>query len=104
MTGRLVSKGRPQLLPYLAFASLGLIWGASFLFIKLGVQDMSPTVLVFVRSASGAIALAVIMVVTGRKLFAGQLQNPLVPLAIMAVTQAPPPLVAVSAGGARHRH
>ena len=101
MTGRLVSKGRPQLLPYLAFASLGLIWGASFLFIKLGVQDMSPTVLVFVRSASGAIALAVIMVVTGRKLFAGQLQSRLVPFAIMAVTNALLPWVAIAWGETR---
>ena len=101
MTGRLVSKGRPQLLPYLAFASLGLIWGASFLFIKLGVQDMSPTVLVFVRSASGAIALAVIMVVTGRTLFAGQLQSRLVPFAIMAVTNALLPWVAIAWGETR---
>ena len=101
MTGRLVSKGRPQLLPYLAFASLGLIWGASFLFIKLGVQDMSPTVLVFVRSASGAIALALIMVVTGRKLFGGQLQSRLVPFAIMAVTNALLPWVAIAWGETR---
>src|SRR2546430_2958180 len=101
MTGRLVSKGRPQLLPYLAFASLGLIWGASFLFIKLGVQDMSPTVLVFVRSASGAIALAVIMVVTGRTLSARQLQSRLVPFAIMAVTNALLPWVAIAWGETR---
>src|SRR5438309_4471408 len=98
MTGRLVSKGRPQLLPYLAFASLGLIWGASFRCSRLGVQDMSPTVLVFVRSASGAIALAVIMVVTGRKLFGGQLQSRLVPFAIMAVTNALLPWVLIAWG------
>src|SRR2546429_7931874 len=86
MTGRLVSKGRPQLLPYLAFASLGLIRGASFLFIKLGVQDMTPTVLVFVRSAAGGIALAGIMGVPGRKLFGGPLESRPGPFASMALS------------------
>lgn len=60
---------KSTLLPYVAFAALGLIWGASFLFIKLGLQDMAPTVIVLVRSGSGAIALAVIMAATGRQLF-----------------------------------
>jgi len=96
-----VGEGKGRLLPYVAFGSLGLIWGASFLFIKLGVQDMSPTVLVLVRSASGAIALALIMVVTGRKLFGGQLRSRLVPFAIMAVTNALLPWVAIAWGETR---
>ena len=96
-----MGEGKGRLLPYVAFGSLGLIWGASFLFIKLGVQDMSPTVLVLVRSASGAIALALIMVVTGRKLFGGQLRSRLVPFAIMAVTNALLPWVAIAWGETR---
>lgn len=65
-----MSRGNSSsLLPYVAFAALGLIWGASFLFIKLGLQDMAPTVIVLVRSASGAIALALIMLATRRRLF-----------------------------------
>jgi len=64
-----VSERQGQLLPYLAFAALGLIWGASFLFIKLGLQDMGPTVIVLGRSTAGALALGVIMLVTGRELF-----------------------------------
>lgn len=58
-----------NLLPYVAFAALGLIWGASFLFIKLGLEDMAPTVIVLGRSASGAVALGLIMLATGRELF-----------------------------------
>ncbi len=54
---------------YAAFVALALIWGVSFLFIKVGVQDMGPTGLVLVRSVSGAVALAVIVRVMGRPLF-----------------------------------
>jgi drug/metabolite transporter (DMT)-like permease len=66
-----VSRGESRLLPYAAFIALGLIWGASFLFIKLGLQDFGPTVIVLGRSASGAITLALIMALTGRALFTG---------------------------------
>jgi len=34
---------------YLALGALALIWGAAFLFIKLGVRDMSPATLVLSR-------------------------------------------------------
>ena len=64
-----MSERQARLLPYVAFAALGLIWGASFLFIKIALQAMAPTVIVLGRSASGAFALAVIMAVTGRPLF-----------------------------------
>src|SRR5438067_13695675 len=105
MTGRLVSdplgSRRPGLLPYAAFAALGLIWGLSFYFIKVGVQAMSPTVLVFVRSASGAIALALIMAFTGRSLTGGHLRSRLVPFGIMAVTNALLPWAAIAWGEER---
>lgn len=64
-----MSRRDPSLLPYAAFVALGLIWGASFLFIKVALHDMAPTVIVLGRSASGAIALALIMAATGRPLF-----------------------------------
>jgi len=56
-------------LPYLAFTGLGLIWGASFLFIKIGVHDMSPTTLALIRSASGAVTLGVVLLAMRRPLF-----------------------------------
>jgi len=85
-------------LPYAAFTGLALIWGASFLFIKLGVRDMSPTVLVLVRSASGAIALAVIMRLMGRQLLGPSWRSRLGPYAFMAVTNALLPWVAIAWG------
>lgn len=93
-----MSESRRALLPYLAFIGLGLIWGASFLFIKLGIRDMSPTVLVFVRSASGAIALAVIMVATGRRLVGADWKRRLWQLAFMAVVNALFPWAAIAWG------
>jgi drug/metabolite transporter (DMT)-like permease len=93
-----VSESQRRLLPYAAFTGLGLIWGLSFLFFKLGVRDMSPAVLVFVRSASGAIALAVIMRLTGRSLFGGQLKNRAGHFAIMAITNALIPWIAIAWG------
>ena len=47
-------------------AALALIWGVSFLLIKVAVHDMSPTVLLLLRSASGLLGLAVIVKVMGR--------------------------------------
>jgi drug/metabolite transporter (DMT)-like permease len=98
MTGRLVSDSRWSFLPYVAFVGLGLIWGLSFLFFKLGVQDMSPTVLVFVRSASGAAALAVIMRLSGRSLFGGKLRERVGHFVVMGVTNAVIPWVAIAWG------
>jgi drug/metabolite transporter (DMT)-like permease len=46
--------GRGWLLPYLGAA---LIWGCSFLFIKLGLEALSPIHVAFGRQALGALAL-----------------------------------------------
>ena len=86
-----------RLLPYVAFAALGLIWGASFLFIKYGLQGMGPTVIVFGRSASGALALAAIMALTGRPLFSG-LRRRLGLFVFMAVANALIPWVLIAWG------
>jgi drug/metabolite transporter (DMT)-like permease len=71
---------------YLALFLLALIWGASFLFIKLALRDMSPATLVLSRSLAGALTLAVI--------FAARRQTPvpagtrarLLPFLAMAIT------------------
>lgn len=85
-------------MPYAAFAALGLIWGASFLFIKVGIQDMSPSVLVLVRSTSGALTLAVVLRAMGRPLFGGFWKGRIVPFVIMAITNALLPWVAIAWG------
>jgi drug/metabolite transporter (DMT)-like permease len=85
-------------MPYIAFAALSLIWGASFLFIKLGVHDMSPTVLVLVRSASGAIGLGAIMVAMRRPLLSADWRRRLIAFLVMAVLNALLPWAAIAWG------
>ena len=95
-----MSDRRPRWLPYLALAAIALIWGASFLFIKVAVQDMSPTVLVLIRSASGCLALAVLMMALHRRLFTDARRR-LLPFAVMAVTASVIPWVAIAWGEER---
>jgi drug/metabolite transporter (DMT)-like permease len=90
-----------SLRPYLALAGLALIWGASFLLIKIAVHDMSPTVLLLIRSISGLIALAVIVRVMGRPLLGDGWKTRLGSFAIMAVTNAIVPWVAIAWGEER---
>jgi drug/metabolite transporter (DMT)-like permease len=51
-----------------SFIALGLIWGCSFLFIKLGLQSFSPVDVAFGRLAIGAIVLLVVARWTGTRL------------------------------------
>lgn len=55
---------RPWLLPA-AFILLGLIWGSSFLWIKVGVQEMDPATLVAYRISIGAVAMLAYLRLTG---------------------------------------
>jgi drug/metabolite transporter (DMT)-like permease len=87
--------------PYLALAGLALIWGASFLLIKVAVHDMSPTVLLLIRSVSGLIALAVIVKAMGRPLLGEGWRTRLGSFAIMAITNAIVPWVAIAWGEER---
>lgn len=93
-----LDESRNPALPYVAFTALSLIWGASFLFIKIGVQDMGPTVLVLVRSASGALALAVIMLLMRRPLASEDWKRRLPQFAVMAVVNALYPWAAIAWG------
>jgi drug/metabolite transporter (DMT)-like permease len=96
-----VSEGRGGWLPYLAVAALALIWGASFMFIKVAVQDVSPPVLVLIRSVAGLLALALIMVAMGRGIVPSDWRRRLVPYAIMAITGGVFPWIAIAWGEER---
>jgi drug/metabolite transporter (DMT)-like permease len=87
--------------PYLALAGLALIWGVSFLLIKVAVQDMSPAVLLLLRAASGFLALAVIVKVMGRPLLGEGWRTRLGSFAILAITNAIVPWVAIAWGEER---
>ncbi|SFA76541.1 MULTISPECIES: DMT family transporter [unclassified Bacillus (in: firmicutes)] len=53
---------------YTALIGLSLIWGTSFLFIKLLLEDMGPAAVVFGRSIFGAILLGAIIIVQKKRL------------------------------------
>lgn len=50
------------------FALLAVVWGASFLFIKVGLGGLSPAQIALARVALGAVALAVVLAVRRRPL------------------------------------
>jgi len=85
-------------LPYVALIALALIWGASFLFIKVAVHDMSPEVLLLMRSASGLVALAVLVRAMGRPLLGEGWRSRIGSYVIMAVTNAVVPWIAIAWG------
>jgi drug/metabolite transporter (DMT)-like permease len=58
---------RPWLVPA-AFILLGLIWGSSFLWIKIGVDEMDPATLVAYRVSLGAAAMLLYVRFTGERL------------------------------------
>lgn len=93
-----MSDSRHGWLPYLAFAAIALIWGASFLFIKVAVQDMSPSVLVLIRSSSGLLALVAIMTAMHHRIIPADWKARLLPFAIMAVTGGVLPWIAIAWG------
>src|SRR5437660_9647197 len=70
---------------YLALGTLALIWGTSFLFIKLAVRDMSPATLVFSRSVAGALTLGLIFAARRQTPFAAGTRARLLPFVAMAV-------------------
>ena len=80
-----MSEPKRPLLSYLALAGLALMWGASFLFIKVAVQDMSPAALVLIRSASGFVALAAIVALMRRSLVRAGWKRRLFPYVVMAI-------------------
>ena len=50
------------------FWALALIWGSSFLFIRIGVAELSTFQLVFIRTAIAAIGLNLVVAAQGRRL------------------------------------
>ncbi len=53
---------RSNLADWLLFGLLGLIWGSSFLFIKIGVETLPPFTLVTLRLLFGALLLGAVIV------------------------------------------
>lgn len=50
------------------FVLLAMIWGSSFLFIKVGVRELHPLYVTFGRVGAGALVLLLVLLVTGDRL------------------------------------
>jgi len=83
---------------YLALGALALIWGAAFLFIKLGVRDMSPATLVLSRAVLGAVTIGLIFAVRRQTPFPAGTRARLLPFLAMAVLGSLLPWVAIAFG------
>ena len=70
---------------YLALGLLALIWGASFLFIKLAVRDMSPATLVLSRAVLGAVTLGLVFAARRQSPIPAGTRSRLLPFLVMAV-------------------
>lgn len=70
---------------YLALGLLALIWGASFLFIKLAVRDMSPATLVLSRAVLGAVTLGLIFAARRQSPIPAGTRSRLLPFLVMAI-------------------
>src|SRR5262249_20109757 len=63
------TENRPAAASWLPqFAILALIWGSSFLFIKVAGDQLPPAYVAFIRVALGAITLLIILTVMGDRL------------------------------------
>ena len=83
---------------YAALGLLALIWGASFLFIKLGVRDMSPATLVFSRALLGASTLGLIFAARHQTPFPAGTRARLLPFLVLAILGSLVPWVAIAFG------
>ncbi len=80
----------------LQFAFVAAFWGASYLFIKVALEDVfSPPMIVFVRTALAALVLAPLAWRTGR---VGALHGALPVVALLAVMQVVVPFMLISYG------
>src|SRR5213080_603355 len=76
-------------------ALLAALWGASYLFIKIALEDLSPAAVVFVRTALGALVLAPVALRRGA--FAAARRH-LGTLALVAAIQVAGPFLLIATG------
>ena len=65
--------------------ALALVWGASYLFIKVGLEDVEPVFLVWVRLALAGLVLVPLALRAGAFAGLGEVKGPLVLLALVQV-------------------
>jgi drug/metabolite transporter (DMT)-like permease len=80
---------------WLLLGLLASFWGASYLFIKLGLEDLSPAMVVFARTALAALVL---LGVAARLDAMGGVRERLGPITVLALVQVAGPFLLISAG------
>jgi drug/metabolite transporter (DMT)-like permease len=75
--------------------ALSAIWGASYLFIKIGVRDLSPGMVAWVRVALGA---AVLLAVAGARGALGGMRDRVPTLVLVGLVQVSGPFLLIAAG------
>jgi len=53
---------------WVSFVILSVVWGSSFMLIRIGVEEIPPSQLVFIRTLIAAIGLNLVMLVRGKRL------------------------------------
>jgi len=95
MGSRASGRSVKRVLP-LAFVGLGLIWGSSFLWIKIGIEEMDPATLVAYRVTVAAAAMLLYLRATGQRI---SLQpRELAPLAVLGLIATSLPIFLISWG------
>ena len=79
-----------------AFWVLAIIWGSSFLFIRIGVEQLSPFQVVFIRTAIAAVGLNLVLLARGKHLPLNR--RALVPLIILAIGNTTIPFALITWG------
>lgn len=79
-----------------ALFTLGALWGSSYFWIKIGIQEIGPFTLVAFRLLIGAAALGLVLLVR-RQALPRRWEN-WVPLAVMGITNTALPFVLISWG------
>jgi drug/metabolite transporter (DMT)-like permease len=80
---------------WILLLALAALWGASYLFIKVGLDDLSPATIVFVRTALAALVLMPFAIRSGGL---APLRNRIPLVAALAAMQVAGPFLLISAG------
>lgn len=86
------------LLPYATLFGLAMVWGVSFMLVKLGLESMRPTTLVFIRAAGAALTLGVVTVCSRRRIAPPAVRRRLPDLCVMAILYSVIPWTAIGVG------
>jgi drug/metabolite transporter (DMT)-like permease len=79
--------------------ALSLIWGSSFMFIEIALDDIEPTVIMFLRLLfAGAVLWPLVLAGMGRRELVGEIRQAWKPLVVLGVVNAAVPFTLIAWG------